>query len=114
MAGYYFTKEDFDLFYPSYGDTYPIYNGAIGMTYEQAGWHSQGGLAVIKDDGDTLTLVDRVLHHFTTSLSTIEIASMNSSRLVKEFHKFFNDAVTTGVGDYKSYIIKNNPGAKKK
>ncbi len=29
----YFTKETFDLFYPSYGDTYPTYNGAIGMTY---------------------------------------------------------------------------------
>ncbi len=28
----YFTRERFDLFYPSYGDTYPTYNGAIGMT----------------------------------------------------------------------------------
>ena len=37
----YFTKESFDLLYPSYGDTYPTYNGAIGMTYEQAG-HSRG------------------------------------------------------------------------
>ena len=26
----YFTKEVFDLFYPSYGDTYPTYNGAVG------------------------------------------------------------------------------------
>lgn len=106
----YFTKEEFDLYYPSYGDTYPIYNGAIGMTYEQAG-HSLGGLGVIKEDGDTLTLVDRVMHHYTTSLSTIEISSQNAAKLIKEFHKFFNDAVTTGVGDYKSYIIKNTPGS---
>ena len=105
----FFTKEEFDLYYPSYGDTYPIYNGAIGMTYEQAG-HSQGGLGVIKNDGDTLTLVDRVMHHYTTSLSTIEISSQNAARLIREFHKFFNDAVTTGVGDYKSYVIKNTPG----
>jgi hypothetical protein len=103
----YFTKQEFDLYYPSYGDTYPIYNGAIGMTYEQAG-HSQGGLAVAKTDGDTLTLVDRVTHHYTTSLSTVEISSLNAARLIKEFHKFFNDAVTTGVGDYKSYVIKNS------
>lgn len=109
----YFTKEEFDLYYPSYGDTYPIYNGAIGMTYEQAG-HSFGGLAVVKDDGDTLTLVDRATHHYTTSLSTIEVASQNAERLVKEFHKFFNDAVTNGVGDYKSYIIKNTPGSEEK
>src|SRR4030095_8433203 len=105
----FFTKQEFDLYYPSYGDTYPIYNGAIGMTYEQAG-HSRGGLAVIKAEGDTLTLYDRALHHFTTSLSTIEVASQNASRLIKEFHNFFDDAITTGVGEYKSYIIKNTPG----
>jgi hypothetical protein len=28
----YFTKDIFDLYYPSYGDTYPTYNGAIGRT----------------------------------------------------------------------------------
>src|SRR5438067_1982980 len=105
----YFTKEEFDLYYPSYGDTYPVYNGAIGMTYEQAG-NSQSGLGVVKDDGDTLTLVDRATHHYTTSLSTIEVSSQNASKLIKEFHKFFNDAVTTGVGEYRSYIIKNTPG----
>ncbi|MBK5273210.1 MAG: zinc carboxypeptidase, partial [Bacteroidia bacterium] len=105
--------EEFDLYYPSYGDTYPIFNGAIGMTYEQAG-HSQGGLAVIKEDGNTLTLADRALHHFTTSLSTIEISSLNAIKLIKEFHKFFNDAVTSGVGEYKSFIIKNTPGSDEK
>jgi hypothetical protein len=54
----YFTRERFDLFYPSYGDTYPTYNGAIGMTYEQGG--IRAGLAIINEDGDTLTLKDRL------------------------------------------------------
>ena len=103
----YFTKEVFDLFYPSYGDTWPTYNGAIGMTYEQAG-HSIAGAAVINSEGDTLTLMDRATHHFTTSLSTIEISSLNAGKLVKEFHKYFNDAVSTGIGEYKSYIIRYN------
>jgi hypothetical protein len=102
----YFTKEVFDLFYPSYGDTYPTYNGAIGMTYEQGGIGA--GVGVINDEGDTLTLTDRATHHYTTSLSTIEISSMNAARLVKEFHKFFSDAITNGVGEYKSYVIKNS------
>ncbi len=102
----YFTKERFDLFYPSYGDTYPAYNGAIGMTYEQAGGPA-GGASVLTDEGDTLTLCDRAIHHYTTSISTIEIASLNATRLVKEFRKFFNDAVNTGIGEYKTYLIKN-------
>jgi hypothetical protein len=73
----YFTRERFDLFYPSYGDTYPTYMGAIGMTYEQAG-HGRGGLGVLNDEGDVLTLVDRIAHHTTTGLSTVEIASKNA------------------------------------
>jgi hypothetical protein len=100
----YFTKERFDLLYPSYGDTYPIYNGSIGMTYEQGGGPA-GGLGVITENGDTLTLVDRAQHHFTTGLSTVEIASKNAPRLVTEFQKFFRDA-GNGIGQYKGYIIK--------
>src|SRR4029078_3804540 len=46
--------------------------------------------------------------------STIEIASQNADKLIKEFHKFFINATTTGVGDYKSYIIKNSPGDKER
>ena len=106
----YFTKEIFDLFYPAYGDTYPLYNGAIGMTYEQAG-HSQGGLAVVIADGDTLTLKDRIAHHFTTSMSTIEVASQNAAKLISEFKKYFDDANTTGIGEYKTYVVtENNQG----
>lgn len=103
----YFTGIRFDLFYPSYGDTYPTFNGSIGMTYEQGG--ISGGLGVITETGDTLTLADRALHHYTTSLSTIEVASVHAARLVKEFRKYFNNAVSNGVGDFKTYIIKNNP-----
>lgn len=100
----FFTKERFDLLYPSYGDTYPTYNGSIGMTYEQGGIGA--ALGVIVEEGDTLTLVDRALHHFTTSLSTIEISSLNAGRLVKEFRKFFNEAVSTGFGEHKTYVIR--------
>ena len=103
----YFTKERFDLLYPSYGDTYPIYNGSVGMTYEQGGGPASG-LGVNTDEGDTLTLYDRVIHHYTTGISTIEITSLNAANLVKQFHKFFNDAVSGSVGEYKTYIVKNN------
>jgi hypothetical protein len=109
----YFTKEVFDLFYPAYGDTYPTYNGAIGMTYEQAG-HSQGGLAVVTNDGDTLTLKDRIAHHFTTSMSTIEVASINNNRLISEYKKFFDDGINNGIGEYKTYVITENNRGKLK
>ena len=45
----FFTKERFDLFYPSYGDTYPIYRGSYRYDLEQGG-HSRGGITVITRD----------------------------------------------------------------
>ena len=107
----YFTKERFDLFYPSYGDTYPTYNGAIGMTYEQGG-HSAGGLSVATNTGDTLRLTDRVMHHHTTGLSTIETASKNAQRLVSEFKSYFDDSRSGKAGEYKTYILTTNDKSK--
>ncbi len=107
----YFTKEFFDLFYPSYGDTYPLYNGAIGMTYEQGGG-PRGGLGVVNDNGDTLTLVDRVMHHYTTGLSTVEAASKNATRLVSEFKKFFDNGRNAVGSDYKTYILTSDDAYK--
>lgn len=101
----YFTKEVFDLFYPSYGDTYPMFNGAIGMTYEQAG-HGFAGLAIITEDGDTLTLTDRIEHHYTTGISTVEATSLNASKVVDEFDKYFNQSQNNPGTKYKTYVIK--------
>lgn len=101
----YFTKERFDLFYPSYGDTWPTYNGGIGMTYEQGG-HSRGGLGIINEDGDTLTLTDRAMHHFTTGISTVEMAAQNAGDLLKNYQQFFANTRNNGSGDYKSFVVK--------
>ncbi|WP_299013872.1 M14 metallopeptidase family protein [uncultured Polaribacter sp.] len=101
----YFTKESFDLLYPSYGDTYPTYMGAIGMTYEQAG-HGRAGLGIATDEGEILTLKDRALHHTTTGLSTVEISSKNAEKLNSEFQKYFNN--NNNSLPYKSYVLKND------
>ncbi|SDG25329.1 M14 metallopeptidase family protein [Chitinophaga filiformis] len=101
----YFTKEFFDMFYPSYGDTYPTYNGAIGMTYEQGGG-GRAGLAGLKQDGDTLTLTERIAHHRTTGLSTIEISSQQAPLLLKEFAHYFLEAIRAPEGPYMSYVVK--------
>ena len=100
---FYFTKEVFDLFYPSYGDTYPVYNGSIGMTYEQGG-SGRAGLGIITAIGDTLTLKDRIAHHFTTGLSTVEVSSQNAERLNDEFRKFYKNQNFK----YKSYVLKGD------
>ncbi|MBU2928565.1 M14 family metallopeptidase [Winogradskyella psychrotolerans] len=99
----FFTRERFDLLYPSYGDTYPTFMGAMGMTYEQGG-HGMAGLGILNDEGHVLTLVERLTHHTTTGISTVEMASKNAKQLNTEFKKFFNNANLK----YKSYVLKGN------
>ncbi|QHL87113.1 zinc carboxypeptidase [Nibribacter ruber] len=101
----YFTRESFDLFYPSYGDTWPTYQGAIAMTYEQGG-SGRAGVVIQKSDGDSLTLSDRIAHHYTASLATIEAISDKQEQVVKEFKKFFSDSQTKPFGTYRSYVFK--------
>jgi hypothetical protein len=78
----YFTKESFDLLYPSYG---------------------RAGLGIQTDEGEILTLKDRAIHHMTTGLSTVEISSKNAQELNIEFAKFFDNSNL----NYKSYVLKN-------
>jgi hypothetical protein len=102
----YFTKQEFDLLYPSYGDTYPIYSGAIGMTFEQGG--ISAGLAVMNRSGDSVTLVSRIAHHRSTALSTIEMSSNYAQKLITEFKTFYDNCRNVPTGEYKTYIVKND------
>lgn len=101
----YFTKERFDLLYPSYGDTWPMYNGAIGMTYEQGG-SGRAGIGVYNALKDTLTLKDRIAHHHTTGMSTLEVSSQHADKLLEEFHKFYKENSSRPKGKFKTFVIK--------
>ncbi len=103
----YFTKENFDLFSPSYGDTWPLFNGAIGFTFEQGGG-GVSGLAYKKDNGDTLTLRERIDGHFTASMAAIKVSYENRDRMISEFNKYFEENAKKPSFTYKSIIIKGN------
>jgi hypothetical protein len=98
-----FSREIYDLLYPSYGDTYPSFNGAIGMTYEQGG-SGRAGLSIIMSSEDTLTLSQRVAHHTQAGISTIEVSNRNVSKLIAEQKRFFKNR----VGLYKTYLLKED------
>ena len=109
----YFTKERFDLFYPSYGDTYPIYSGAVGMTLEKAG-NGSAGLGVYLENKDTLTLVDRAIQHHATGVNIVEIVSQNATKVVAEFKKFGDDAASGKLSSYQAYVVKYDASAESK
>ena len=108
----YYTGEQFDLFYPGYGDSWPSFTGAIGMTYEQAGGGG-GGLTTRRRDGSLLTLVDRVRHHATASFATIRTAVENRLALLRDFHEFRRSAVEEGQsGPLRAFLLApaDDPG----
>ncbi|HEV8578076.1 MAG TPA: M14 metallopeptidase family protein [Thermoanaerobaculia bacterium] len=80
----YFKEENYDLFYPGYGDSYPSLRGAVGMTYEMAGG-GRAGQALTLQDGSVLTLADRIARHLTTSLTTVRTASRNARKILEDF-----------------------------
>jgi len=99
----YYTGESFDLFYPGYGDSWPTFNGAIGMTYEQSG-HSRAGLDVEKPGGQRLTLGERVRNHFLTGIATLETAVKHREERIRDFSKFWIEALAP-KGATKGFII---------
>jgi len=103
----YFTKESFDLFCPSFGDTWPLFNGAMGFTYEQGGG-GYAGLALADESGDTLTLAERIEGHFLASMATIKTSYANRKKLISEFNNYFKSGLTTPVFEYESVIIKGD------
>ncbi|MCL7938594.1 MAG: M14 family metallopeptidase [marine benthic group bacterium] len=83
----YFTAEQFDLFYPGYGDSWPSLVGAIGMTYEQAGG-GRAGLVVRRHDGELLKLADRIERHRVAGISTLRTAAAGKTDLLHDFARF--------------------------
>jgi hypothetical protein len=99
----YFIRENYDSFYPGYGESWPIFHGAIGMTYEQA---SSRGLVWKRTDGDLLTYRDAVVHHFTSAMTTAATAAKNRERLVRDFFEYRRSAVQDGEkGATREYVI---------
>ncbi len=86
----FFTREGYDEFFPGYGPSWPLYSGAIGMTYEQGS--SEGG-AIRRDDGSLLTLMDAAKHHYTTSRATLLTAARYRTERVSDFLAFRQGAI---------------------
>jgi hypothetical protein len=99
----YFIREEYDSFYPGYGESWPIFQGAVGMTYEQA---SARGLKYRREDGAILSYYDGLLHHFTAAITTAHTAASNREALLRDFYEYRRTAVQEGeTGAVREYVI---------
>lgn len=101
----YFTGEVFDVFYPGYGESWPLFHGSLGMTYEQA---SSRGLVWRRTDGTDLQFRDTVRHHFVSSVSTAEITARHRTKLLTDFYEYRQTAIEEGRTEgIREYILPN-------
>jgi hypothetical protein len=99
----YFIREVYDSFYPGYGESWPIFQGSIGMTYEQA---SARSLSFARRDGTTLTYRDGVMHHFNAAIVTAITAARNREKLVRDFLEYRKSAIAEGEkGKIREYVL---------
>jgi hypothetical protein len=97
----YFTRDQFDFFYPGYGSSYPSVMGAIAMLVEQGGIGA--GRAVETDDGYVLTLRQRIFDHYTTSLATIK-KSIERREMLFQYSKNAWNPATSKVPTQVYYL----------
>jgi Zinc carboxypeptidase len=102
----YFTREIFDSFYPGYGESWPFFQGAIGMTYEQA---SARGLVYRRSDETLLTYRQGIVQHSTAALTTARTAAANRAAILRDYFAYRQSAVAEGVaaakGAARAYLL---------
>lgn len=87
----YFRREGYDEFYPGYGSSWPLYAGAVGMTYEQAS--SRGG-AIRRADGTVLTLAEAARHHYAAAWATVTTTARRRADRVRDFVAYRQSAIS--------------------
>ena len=100
----YWTREVFDAFYPGYGESWPYFSGAVGMTFEEA---SSRGLATRLKDGTILTYAEAVQHHLVAAFTTCRTAAENRQRIVKSWFAYREAAIAEGKrGPRRAYVLE--------
>jgi hypothetical protein len=99
----YFIREVYDSFYPGYGESWPIFQGSIGMTYEQA---SARSLSFARSDDTVLTYRDGVMHHANAALVTATTAAKHRERLLRDFLEYRRSAIAEGEkGPVREFVL---------
>lgn len=101
----YYVKDQFDLYYPGYLDSYTSLAGAIGMTHETDGGKQ---LAKMRNDGTVVTFRQGIEKHFTSALAVIRATAKNRKDLVGSFASYKKKWVTgQAAGKFQRVVVES-------
>lgn len=102
----YYTREWNEEWYPGYGSSWPLYTGAVGILYEQAGITGR----IARHDGTVMTYGESVEHQYVSSMANVSTALKHRKELLEEYAKHRKRAVDDyGGGTTKTFFVE--PGA---
>ena len=80
----YYTRDWSESWYPGYMDALPLFTGALGILYEQAG---VDGSLVKQYDGVTLSFSETVQHQAVSCMANLTTAATRRLELLKDFYQ---------------------------
>lgn len=89
----FWTREIFDAFFPGYGESWPLFNGACGATFEQA---STRGRAVRLSTEEVLRYEDAVAHHLLAAFVTLKTVAEHKELFIKTWLEYRKQALAEG------------------
>ena len=98
----YYTGEWNDQWFPGYTSAWPSFFGAIGILYEQAG---VDGSMVRQDDNYVLSYHEAINHHFTSSLSNLNMLAGNRVEILRDYARARREIVSQGKKSGLAFVI---------
>ncbi len=99
----YYTREWNEEWYPGYGSSWPLYMGAVGILYEQAG---VSGSRISRHDGTVLTYSESVEHQYVSSIANLTTTANRRKELLNHYYDHRARAVSEyGGGRPKAFLV---------
>ena len=100
----YYTREWLEEWYPGYGSSWPLFNGAVGILYEQAG---VDGSRVSQHDGTVLTYSRTVSQQYLSSIANLRTAARHRHALMEHYLDHRQRATDEfGGGPARAFVIR--------
>lgn len=103
MGWSYYTREWNEEMYPGFGSSWPMFLGAVGMLYEQAG---VDGSRVKRPDGTVMTFRETVHHQFSSSIANLSTIASNRELLIRDYYEHRKTAAgDRGKGRREAFLF---------
>ncbi len=103
----YYTRGWFEMFFPGYGSALGVFQGAVGILYEQA---RTAGQPTRKPSGRVSDFREAVSHQFESTMANLNTAAMHRRELMLSYRSARQEAIDRGrKGPVRAFYFEPRP-----